>query len=95
MKRIHCEIRGKVQNSGFRDFCWRCSRKAGITGWAANDIRDPGHVILEAQGEEEQLEKFFSLLLKGDGRWRIDAIEKTQTQTDPEEKAFCARPAAQ
>ena len=91
MKRIHCEVKGKVQSCGFRDFCWRCTRKAGVSGWAANDTSDIHHVALEVQGEEEQLEKFFSLLLKGDGRCRIDSIEKTEIVPVENETAFQAK----
>ena len=91
MKRLHCDVYGKVQNCGFRDFCWRCSRKAGVSGWAANDISDHSHIVLEAQGEEGQLEKFFFLLLKGDGRCRIDSVQKTEMPASSEEKGFYAR----
>jgi acylphosphatase len=91
MKRVHCEVYGKVQSTGFRDFCWRCSRKTGVSGWVSNDLSDHHHVVLEVQGEEAQMEKFFSLLQKGDGRCQVDSIVKSEIPADPDEKEFQAR----
>ena len=91
MKRIHCEVLGRVQSCGFRDFCWKCAQKTSITGWAANDTSDIHHVVLEVQGEEEQLEKFFSLILKKNDRYRIDSLEKTEITPAADEKGFLAK----
>lgn len=91
MRRIHCDIKGKVQHCGFRYFCWKCAKKAGVTGWAANDSDCGTRVILEVQGEEPQLDQFFFLLDKGNGYSRIDSIDKSDMDVDASEKGFQAK----
>ena len=90
MKRIHCDIRGKVQGCGFRYFCWKCAKMSDVTGWAANDTACNTRVLLEVQGTEPQLEQFFRLLKKGNGRCRIDSMDKTFVDVVASEKGFQA-----
>ena len=91
MKRIHCDVRGRVQHCGFRYFCWKCAKSAGVTGWAANDTDCDTHVVLEVQGNEDELDWFFILLKKGNGYCRIDNIEKSEVAVDVSETGFQAR----
>ncbi len=91
MRRIHCDVRGKVQHCGFRYFCWKCAKKAGVTGWAANDTDCGTRVLLEVQGSESQLSRFFDLLEKGNGYCRIDSIDQADVNPDVSEEGFQAR----
>ncbi len=91
MKRIRCDVRGRVQSCGFRDFCWKCARKAGISGWAANDPACMTRVILELQGEADEIEKFLTLLRKGNGYCRVDTIERQEIEIVQGEKGFKAK----
>ena len=91
MERLHCDIHGKVQHCGFRYFCWKCAKKAGATGWAANDTDHDTHVVLEVQGNESQLDQFFKLLELGNGHCRIDSIDKSDVDIDDSENGFQAR----
>ena len=91
LKRLHCDIHGKVQHCGFRYFCWKCAKKAGVTGWAANDTDHDTHVVLEVQGNESQLDQFFKLLELGNGHCRIDSNDKSDVDVDVSENGFQAR----
>lgn len=91
MRRLHCDIRGKVQHCGFRYYCWKCAKKAGVTGWAANDTDCDTRVVLEVQGNEPQLDQFFVLLDKGNGSCRIDCIDRSDIDVDINEKGFQAK----
>lgn len=91
MRRIHCDIRGRVQSCGFRDYCWKCARKTGISGWAANDQACMTRVVLEVQGEDDKLERFLALLRKGNGYCRIDTIESRPVEVVQGERGFRVR----
>ena len=90
-QRLHCDIYGKVQHCGFRYFCWKCAKRAGVIGWAANDTDHDNHVILEVQGDVPQLAQFFELLAIGNGHCRIDSIDKSDVDIDDSENGFQAR----
>ena len=91
MKRIRCDVCGRVQSCGFRDFCWKCARKAGISGWVANDPACMTRVILEIQGEDDKLERFLALLQKGNGYCRVDTIESHPVEAVQGETGFRVR----
>ena len=91
MRRIHCDIRGRVQSCGFRDYCWKCARKAGISGWAANDPACMTRVVLEVQGQDDELERFLALLRKGNGYCRVDTIESDPVEVVQGERGFRVR----
>ena len=91
MRRIHCDIRGRVQSCGFRDYCWKCARKTGISGWAANDPACMTRVVLEVQGQDDELERFLALLRKGNGYCRVDTIESDSVEVVQGERGFRVR----
>lgn len=62
-KAIHVVIKGRVQGVGFRWFAIQNARKYGVTGYVKNLVS--GDVEILAEGEEEQLEEFISLMKKG------------------------------
>ena len=91
MKRVHCVITGKVQGCGFRNFCWKCAKKAGVSGWVANDDTCVTRVFLEVQGESEAIEKFLALLQRGNGYCKVNTIDQNEIETVWDERGFTAR----
>jgi acylphosphatase len=62
-KAIQAIIKGRVQGVGFRWFAMQNARKYDVTGYVKNLVS--GDVEILAEGEEEQLEEFISLMEKG------------------------------
>ncbi len=58
--RKHFLFSGRVQGVGFRWNAVRLARPLGLTGWVRN-LPD-GRVELEAQGEEETIDRFLARL---------------------------------
>jgi len=54
-ERIRVEIEGIVQGVGFRPFIYRLAGKYSLTGWVRNT---PAGVLIEAEGESDQLTAF-------------------------------------
>lgn len=59
VKRIRYEIKGRVQGVGFRPFLYHLSQKFHLKGFCQNISEG---VLIEAQGTDENLKKFFSAL---------------------------------
>jgi len=72
-KEIEAIITGRVQMVMYRDFAERKARGLNIVGIVQNE--SDGSVFVIAQGEEEDLEKYFTLLKKGPTLSRVDNIE--------------------
>ena len=53
---------GRVQGVGFRYSAQYLAQGLGVTGWVKNEWN--GTVIMEAQGEKEQLDRLVQLLRK-------------------------------
>ncbi len=62
-KRIHVLVSGKVQGVFFRDNTVKISRKENLTGWVKN-LKN-GRVEIEAEGGENNLERFVQFLWQG------------------------------
>ncbi len=54
-QRVHIAIQGAVQGVGFRPFVYRLATELHLTGWVANT---PGGVIIEIEGERDNLDAF-------------------------------------
>lgn len=73
-KRFALTIKGRVQGVGFRPFVYRLAQQFGLTGWVSNSLQG---VLIEIQGKEIHLEKFFTLLEKNNPpNSEINSIEK-------------------
>lgn len=73
MKRVFAQAYGQVQGVGFRYFVQTQGKIYGLTGWVKN-MAD-GSVTLEAQGEQETLDKFFAAIRKGEGFIKVENLE--------------------
>ncbi len=79
---------GKVQGVGYRYFAMQQAKYFGIKGYVKNTIS--GAVEIEAEGEEEILDKFVSICRNGPG-WAH--VEKVEYHTAPCQsfKDFCIK----
>ena len=78
--RKHIIFHGYVQGVGFR---WRAQHAAdlyGCTGWVNNEL--DGTVMMEIQGEEEQIERVIQSIDAG----RYVSIERMDVKTIPVEE---------
>ena len=57
--RVRARVEGTVQGVGFRPFVYRLAAEVGIGGWVLNDSAG---VVIEAEAEPQQLERFFERL---------------------------------
>lgn len=73
LKRLECEISGRVQLVMFRDFAKRSAESLGLTGTAEN-LRN-GNVYVAAEGEEAVLSAFVEKLRKGPLFAKVTNIE--------------------
>lgn len=63
MIRYYVVLDGRVQGVGFRYFAQSNAIKLNLTGWVRN--MDNGMVELEVQGVEEKVNKFLSIIRRG------------------------------
>lgn len=63
MKHVNITIFGRVQGVGFRWATMNKAKSFGVTGFVKN--LDNGSLYIEAEGENDQLEKFITWCRKG------------------------------
>jgi hydrogenase maturation protein HypF len=61
LSRVRLLVSGTVQGVGFRPHVYRLAAALKVAGWVAND---PRGVLIEAEGEPDQLERFIDRLVK-------------------------------
>jgi acylphosphatase len=79
MKHINIKISGRVQGVLFRDAARRNGKKLDLTGFVRNDV--DGSVYIEAEGEEENLEKFLAWCRRGPPFARVDDVQIEPSKT--------------
>src|SRR6185295_1342263 len=79
IKRYQIKISGKVQGVGFRFSTYIKFDELGLTGKAEN-IREDRTVLVEAQGEEENLELLVEWCKHGPADARVDAVDVSKDQ---------------
>lgn len=70
-KLIH--LTGRVQNVGFRYSTMEVARHYGITGFVKNNV--DGSVLIEAEGEEDNLHSFIDWAKQGPPSAHVDHID--------------------
>jgi acylphosphatase len=73
MKEFYCTVHGNVQGVFFRDFAKAKAEECQVTGYAKN-LND-GTVEVVAQGEEENLKKFFNYISVGPDNAQVESAE--------------------
>ena len=73
MKHLNIQIQGKVQGVFFRASARDMARKLNINGYAEN--KKDGSVYIEAEGEDEDLEKFVEWCHRGPQSAMVAAVD--------------------
>ena len=76
VKSFSVKITGRVQNVGFRYFAVREAQKERVKGFVRNEY--DGSVYVEAEGEEEGINRYLSLLHQGPSWSRVDRVTVTE-----------------
>ncbi|MCD6200564.1 MAG: acylphosphatase [Bacteroidales bacterium] len=76
IKSFRIRLTGRVQNVGFRYFAVREAQKEGIKGFVRNE--PDGAVYVEAEGEEEAVNRFLVNLKQGPSWGRVDRVNVTE-----------------
>ena len=76
-KAVILNIYGRVQGVGFRYYTHKKAIELGITGYVMN--RPDGSVYVEAEGEEEDLDRFILWCEEGPPWARVSKVEKQFT----------------
>ena len=89
MERRQYRFFGRVQGVGFRYRAYYTASRLGLTGWGENE--PDGSVLLEAQGEADDLERLVNDL-RTTSRWiMIENFTCRERPLDPEERSFRVR----
>ena len=86
VKRLALRIDGHVQLVGFRAFAQRHAISLGLSGFVHNT--PDGCVEIEAEGEEEQLNRFLDLARQGPRSAVITKVEVEWKPLTAQEKTF-------
>lgn len=73
MKRLRIYVSGVVQGVGFRYFTRKKAQEMGVKGYVMN-LPD-GRVLVVAEGDEQNLDKFISSLKEGPKFANVKSIE--------------------
>ncbi len=85
----HYLIKGRVQGVGFRFFAQDAARREGIHGSVRNT--ELGTVEVEAEGEQEALERFERHLRNGPPHARVEAVQVTDAAATGRDTGFNIR----
>jgi acylphosphatase len=77
-KAVILKITGRVQKVSFRYYTRKTAQELGVSGFVKNET--DGSVYIEAEGEEEILDKFMLWCHKGPNWARVDHINIQASQ---------------
>jgi len=86
MVRYFLIVDGQVQGVGFRFFAQRNAIRYSLTGLARN--MNNGMVEIEAQGSEDNIQKFISVIKKGNTFIKINDFSMKQIDVIDGDKKF-------
>ncbi|ADR18199.1 acylphosphatase [Calditerrivibrio nitroreducens] len=73
MQRLNLRVYGRVQGVGFRAYVLNKARELGLAGFVKN--MPDGTVFIDAQGEEEALNKLIEYVKIGPSMSRVEKVE--------------------
>lgn len=76
-KHVNIRIRGKVQNVGFRFSAQQAARELGVSGYVRNE--HDGSVYIEAEGDENVVERFVAWCNQGPSWARVDHVDTSES----------------
>lgn len=86
MNRAHIIVKGLVQGVFFRAFTKQTADRLKISGWVRNS--PDGSVEAVAEGEDEALKEFVSLLKAGPPKARVDKADVEYSKAKEEFLGF-------
>ncbi len=86
VKRVTITISGIVQGVGFRYNLQKMAKDLNLTGWAKNTPENT--VVIEAQGNLENLQKFINWCYNGPDGARVKNLDFSYIKPKKEEKDF-------
>ena len=89
MRRVEVYVEGVVQGVGFRYFARKVARELGVRGYVKN-LPD-GRVLIVAEGEDGQIEKFLSMIRKGPPLAIVKNVHVSEEQPTEEFEDFTIR----
>jgi len=87
--RIRAVVSGEVQMVGFRAFAQRHATLLGLAGYVRNT--PSGDVEVEAEGDEQALDRFVALLRRGPAAARVTAVDVSRVPPTDEDAGFHVR----
>jgi acylphosphatase len=73
MTRYRIKVKGKVQGVFYRSSTQAKAKELGLSGWVKNE--EDGSVMIEAEGEEQKLEKLLDWCRQGPGAAVVNDVE--------------------
>lgn len=86
VKRVYLKIFGLVQGVNFRFFAKQIADSLNLAGRAKNE--DDGSLMIEVQGEEENLAEFVRYCQRGPRHANVRQIKKEWLESDSDIKGF-------
>lgn len=86
MERYFIIVEGRVQGVGFRYFCQRLALELELTGWVRNMFN--GMVEMEIQGTSDNIDRFISLMTKGNQFVQVDNYSMKKVPISNKDKTF-------
>lgn len=80
MKRLRIRVTGKVQGVFYRASTQAKAKELGLNGWVKND--QDGSVLIEAEGEDQKLDKLVNWCQQGPGAAQVNNVDTTEIQPE-------------
>lgn len=80
MTRYRINVKGKVQGVFYRSSTQAKARELKLSGWVRNE--EDGSVTIEAEGEEQKLEKLIEWCKKGPGAAVVNEVEYEEIEPE-------------
>ncbi|MFS0749994.1 acylphosphatase [Oceanobacillus sp. 1P07AA] len=81
MRHVKVNVKGQVQGVGFRYFTQSLANENAIVGWVRNE--DDGSVLIEAQGEQENMKNFLAEVENGPTKFsRVQDMDVSELEED-------------
>lgn len=80
MKRLRIHVSGKVQGVFYRATAQAKAKELSLNGWVKNE--EDGSVLIEAEGEEQKLDKMVEWCRQGPGAAQVNAVETEEIQPE-------------
>lgn len=80
MKRLRIRVSGKVQGVFYRASTQAMAKELGLNGWVQNE--PDGSVLIEAEGEDQKLEKLVEWCQQGPGAAQVADVHAEEVQPE-------------